>query len=105
MNDIENLMGFSADYQFLKWLLKRCKDELPYKGEVRLFAKAMHYTKNISFFWNRDGIPPRVWLFIHKDLVIACLMGRVEEPKSLWEWKEEYVEERANRLANRKLLD
>lgn len=83
---------FAGDYEFLKWVLKKYKDQLPYEGEILKFANKTFYSKDISYSWRRFGVQVRAWNQLHKDLIIASLTGSIEEPKTLEELHQEFLE-------------
>lgn len=85
---------FQGDYDFLKWIINKYKNQLPYNGEILMFGRKIHYSKNISHSWNRYGVNPRIWNFIHKDLLIAYLSGKINEFKTLYELNEEYIQDK-----------
>lgn len=89
---------FTGDYEFLKWVLKKYKNQLPYEGEILKFANKTFYSKNISYSWSRLGVQVRAWNQLNKDLIIASLIGIIEEPKTLHELKEEF--ESGNNYSN-----
>lgn len=81
---IENQVFYTefsnSSYDLLKWVLKKFKKELPYNGGVVEFLKRSHYsTTNSSNYWKEFGVPNRIWLFLHKDLVIARSIGRIKK--------------------------
>lgn len=82
---------FTGDYEFLKWILKKYKNQLPYDGEILKFASQTFYSKDISYSWRRFGVQVRAWNQLHKDLIIAHLIGRIEEPKTLQELQQEFL--------------
>ena len=47
---------FSGNYYLLKWILKKYKDELPYAGQVKEFARENSYSQKIYFKWSHYGI-------------------------------------------------
>ena len=86
---------FSGDYQLLKWIIKKYKKALPYNGEVLRFSASLPYCKSMCHDWNNYGVPTRVWNSLHKDLVIARLLGKIndDEIKTLIDLKEEFKTE------------
>lgn len=85
-------LNFNGDYQLLKWIIKKYKDELPYNGEILKFSASLPYSNNMSNNWNLYGVPIRVWNSIHKDITISYLMGKIKEDefKTLGELKKEF---------------
>lgn len=83
---------FTGDYDFFKWILKKYKNQLPYQGEVLKFANQTFYSKDISYSWRKFGVQVRAWNQLHKDLIIASLIGSIEEPKTLEELQQEFLE-------------
>lgn len=83
---------FKGSYALMKWIVKKYKRELPYCGEILQFGLKNSYSKNISYCWEHYGVPPRAWNSLHKDLVIAHLIGKIKEPRSLRELKREHDE-------------
>lgn len=83
---------FSGEYNLLKWVLKKYEKALPYKGEILRFARQSGYSKNVSHFWQHYGVQRRAWNVLHKDLVIARLLGKIkdEDVMNLWELKAEF---------------
>lgn len=93
MNDLIINVSFRGDYSFLKWVIKKYKSELPYNGEVIQFTKSLPVIANSTGFnWIKYGVPSRTWNSLHKDLVIARLMGKIkdEDVRTLEELKKEY---------------
>ena len=92
-NKIEFNIKFKGEYALLKWIIKRYSSVLPYESSVLTFAKSLpHNGISTGHDWNKYGVPPRVWNSLHKDLVIAHLMGRIKERdiKTLEELKIEF---------------
>lgn len=81
---------FTGDYEFLKWILKKYKNQLPYDGEILKFANQTFYSKDISYSWRRFGVQVRAWNQLNKDLIIAGLTGQIENPKTLQELHQEF---------------
>lgn len=77
--DKEFNIRFSGSYELLKWVLQKYKSELPYNGEIFRFAVSNRYSENTCNHWSYRGVNERVWNMIHKDLVIANLMGAVKD--------------------------
>ena len=76
--EIDLNIKFNGDYCLLKWIIKKYQGILPYNG-IMEFSYTNLYTKNTSHFWNLNGVPTRVWNQLHKDFVIARLMGRIKD--------------------------
>jgi len=94
--EIEFNVRFTGSYELLKWVIKKYKNELPYCGSILNYGKKNHYSeKNLSFFWKRNGVPVRAWNQLHKDLVMARLIGRIKDKdvKSLEELGGEFGDE------------
>lgn len=86
---------FTGDYELFKWIIKKYKTELPYNGEIGIYTRDNFYSKNNStHFWNKSGVPVRAWNGLHKDLVMAHLMGKIKEDnvRNFKQLKEEYLE-------------
>jgi len=92
MIKIEPNLRFSGSYYLLKWILAKYKKELPYGGEIKQFSLQNHYSINICDQWRNYGVGYRVWNIIHKDLLIAHLVGKIESLKdsSLHKLKGDY---------------
>jgi len=86
---------FSGDYDLLKWIIKKYKNALPYNGEVLRFSASLPYCKSMCHDWNHYGVPTRVWNSLHKDLVIARLMGKIkdEDVRTLEQLRQEFKNE------------
>ena len=87
-------LRFSGNYDLFKWILKKYENQLPYSGQVKIYSQANNYSENTTWKWRHIGLPPRAWNGLHKDLVIARLMGRIKdhEVMNLEELKKEYIE-------------
>lgn len=86
---------FHGSYDLLVWILKKYRNQLPYNGEVKQFVLQNNYTLYCSTHWKKYGVNSRVWNAIHKDLLIAFLMGKIEivslnDLKKMYEiWKKD----------------
>jgi hypothetical protein len=81
---------FCGDYSLLRWILKKYKKQLPYNGEILRFAQDTLYSKDICHSWNYFGVQVRAWNCLHKDLIVAHLLGKIEDPKDLCELQREF---------------
>lgn len=85
---------FTGDYQLLKWIINKYKGRLPYNGIMDFMNQNLYSAKNTAWFWEKGGVPQRVWNSIHKDLIMARLTGRIkdEEIRTLTELKNEFLD-------------
>jgi hypothetical protein len=80
---------FHGSYDLLIWIIKRYKKELPYNGEIRQFVLQNNYTEYCSTSWKHNGVNPRVWNSLNKDLIMAFLLNKIQMV-SLYDLKNEF---------------
>ncbi len=90
---------FKGSYELFKWILKKYDKILPYNGGIIEFARSNKYSKEISYAWGYNGVPPRAWNCLNKDLIIFYLVGKIKEPQSLCQLKEEFDEIQLKKIA------
>lgn len=88
---------FSGEYMFMRWVLARFQQELPYAGRVDMFALNNQYSEKVCNAWNLGGVHPRVWNVLQKDLIIAHLVGKIKENHNLADLELIYKKEKQER--------
>lgn len=68
---------FNGSYELLKYILKKYTNELPYKGQVKIFTVSNGYCPMAGDQWRNYGVSPRVWNLLHKDLTILFLLNKI----------------------------
>tara|TARA_Y100000385_G_C12880496_1_gene545548 strand:- start:43 stop:324 length:282 start_codon:yes stop_codon:yes gene_type:complete len=68
--------NFSGDLQLLSFILDKHKNYL-YDGSVKKFIESNKWNNasQLKYSWQINGVPPRVWNILHKDLIILRLKG------------------------------
>jgi len=68
--------NFSGDLQLLSFILDKHKNYL-YDGSVKKFIESNKWNNpsQLKYSWSINGVPPRVWNILHKDLIILRLKG------------------------------
>jgi hypothetical protein len=69
---------FEGSYELLKWII--IKYEI-YNSQVTKFITSSSYGISSSSSWRKNGVPPRVWNIMHKDLIMLRVTGKIDDNK------------------------
>jgi len=70
---------FESDYNFLVFVLKKYKIA---DGCVKKFASNFYCLQDVRpiFTWRKKNkVPAKLWNFLHKELILARLTGKIKE--------------------------
>lgn len=94
-----NYKNFGGCYDLFKYIVRKYKNELyEYNGSYIKCLEEYSYLAGRQNHMARNGVPSRIWALLHKDLLIAKLMNRINDNnyRTLHELKEEFKKSQEN---------